>query len=235
MLYEISANVPSHLFQGAVMAAPPPLLPPPPPVLRVRGLRIGDKFQTSKCVYTVVGVIQAVDPKNPGMSDGIYRFQHPNGQIRVAKQVKVSNAAQLERANAEQAHMKQLSDAGGSSHINHLFEFYYPAGATHATFIVEYCNQDTLMNNIKICEDAGQLMEERFCWHVLGQVAAALSMCHYGIKDPLKTQYKLQAWDTIVHLDLKPQNIFVTTLPASITEDFMGPPPRPRRLRLCCL
>ena len=40
-------------------------------------------------------------------------------------------------------------------------------------------------------------------------MSSALSMTHNGIKNPLKKHMQMKPWDTIVHMDIKPGNVFV--------------------------
>ena len=58
---------------------------------------------------------------------------------------------------------------------------------------------------------SGKPISEEFCWHVLAHMSAALSLCHVGIPDPTKPQYKFQKWNCICHLDIKPHNVFLSS------------------------
>ena len=50
-------------------------------------------------------------------------------------------------------------------------------------------------------------------------LASALSLMHNGIKHPLDKQKQLPGWDTIVHLDVKLENVFISQKRAKGHED----------------
>lgn len=50
------------------------------------------------------------------------------------------------------------------------------------------------------------ILPEAFLWHVFHSMANALCYCCYGTNEP---SYHKRGWDSIVHMDIKPENMLL--------------------------
>ncbi|EGF82862.1 hypothetical protein BATDEDRAFT_18886 [Batrachochytrium dendrobatidis JAM81] len=67
--------------------------------------------------------------------------------------------------------------------------------------IMEYCEGGDLAAVIKRCKKEGRFIPEEIVWNLLGQLLLALQECHASDKHP-----------TILHRDIKPDNVFLDKL-----------------------
>ena len=74
--------------------------------------------------------------------------------------------------------------------------------------ILEYCDGGSIESLIVERQRVKQPFSESFMWHALRHLCSALSATHNGIKDPFNKTMQLKDWDTIVHMDIKPANVF---------------------------
>src|ERR1700761_7614575 len=58
---------------------------------------------------------------------------------------------------------------------------------------------------------SGRRISEAFLWHAMLGIANALAFLHWGITDAANGQGPVHGWDTICHLDIKPQNVFLSS------------------------
>ena len=145
------------------------------------------------------------------MSHGIRLLKHPNGTLRVEKRLLMEPRSKRERAEVEGNTLLRIADAGGSPHINHIYEAFWATDNPHSSLILEHCDKQSLQQFIDHQVRSRKLTDETFCWHVLRDLSAALSMCHYGVRDPLNKQFKIANWNMICHLDIKPGNVFLSS------------------------
>lgn len=165
-------------------------------------------------VYKVIKVLQAPTEDSQSMSHGVSLVESPSGALRVEKCLQMTSAVKRERAEQEKSILERLRSAGASSaNINVLYEAFWPESSEHATFLLEYCDRGTVEAWIHAHADRDMLVSEDFCWHLYQGLAAALCMCHYGIRDPERPELGIRHWDTICHLDIKPCNVFLSTIP----------------------
>ena len=145
------------------------------------------------------------------MSDGVRILKTDKGVFRIEKRLRVATATQQERYDAEKNALTQLRRAGGCNNINFLYEEVIHDSSLHRSLILEHCDLGTLEEAIQHQISIKRPFEEAFVWHVFAQMAAALAMCHFGMRNPLHPQYKIMNWNTITHLDIKPANIFLSS------------------------
>lgn len=144
------------------------------------------------------------------MSDSIEVVRNlRNGGIYVKKVVFRSGHSQ-KRARAELATLKTVQ---GRAHLNQMFE-HWPVGGNRHCFILEYCDLGSMEDNLADLRRARQPAGEMSLWNVLMGVGDALTFLHRGTDD------------AICHLDIKPQNIFLSShgaqgaLPRVVLADF---------------
>ena len=176
-----------------------------------------------KVLYTIVKSLQPPNQRLGGMNDGIHVIKHPQGELRVLKTMKMTTNQERWSFSTEKKHLQQIAHAGGSHHINHLFEGFWPENGPKAYLVLEFCDMGSLLGLMNEKRQEGGLFAESFMWHILAQMSAALSMTHFGVRDPLKKQYKLQNWNCIAHLDIKLDNVFLSSKRAPGQEDDEWP------------
>jgi len=76
------------------------------------------------------------------------------------------------------------------------------------TLYFEYCEGPDLSHIIR----KRKILPESFIWHVFVQIAEALALLHYG-HDRKHSDQDPQGWQTVVHRDVKPGNIFLRSSP----------------------
>ncbi|KAK5162769.1 uncharacterized protein LTR77_011200 [Saxophila tyrrhenica] len=165
-------------------------------------------------VYVVKETLQqgTNDPKR--MSNGVRVLQriNPNRKFFVVeKNLMAGSDKAFTRVKIEIAALKQIRDAGGSPHINTIIDEFWAEGSRSCTILLEHCDIGTLEQEIQRMNAKGMFLEEFFMWDVLESVLKALCFCHYGIRNAHAPKYKLNPWNTICHLDIKPANLFVTS------------------------
>lgn len=115
---------------------------------------------------------------------------------------------------------------------------YIPLGrsSTGPSLYLEYCELGTLqdliktylMQNDRYPKKAQAYIPERFIWHVLESMASALLYIHHGQSSDKYHAISPKNWPSIVHRDIKPDNIFLRKSPGSeypvvVLADFVSP------------
>ncbi|KAF2168403.1 hypothetical protein M409DRAFT_21154 [Zasmidium cellare ATCC 36951] len=141
-----------------------------------------------------------------GMSESISLIRSKDdGRLYIEKQVR-TDGIYRKRTEAE---VQTLKAVRGHPNLNKLVEYEVKANGI-CSIILEYCDGGALDARIAEIESHGHHFSEAGVWHVLLSVAKALPFMHTGVKDVERDQPDPD-WDTIAHLDLKPQNIFLSS------------------------
>ncbi len=124
---------------------------------------------------------------------------------------------------------------------------YIPLGRSHAgaSLYMEYCELGTLQDliekylkrNRQNPREPHAYIPERFVWHVLESMASALLYIHHGVSPDDYHAIHTKDWSSIVHRDIKPDNIFLrkspdAEYPVPVLADFVGPLYSPLRPNL---
>ncbi|MCJ1397942.1 hypothetical protein MMC11_001138 [Xylographa trunciseda] len=93
---------------------------------------------------------------------------------------------------------------------------YFPAPDN--VFLMEFCDGGDLDRLSKFYRDKDELLPESFLWHVFLQGAEGLAYIHHGHG---QTDIPKHNWSPIIHLDIKPENIFLQWRPGcDTTRDY---------------
>jgi serine/threonine protein kinase len=85
------------------------------------------------------------------------------------------------------------------------FDLQTSNGLCH--LVLDYCDRGNLEEMIQDALSRNRYLKESFVWNVLAAGCNALMFLHHGLTDA-KTKPN-PSWDTILHLDIKPSNIFL--------------------------
>lgn len=114
---------------------------------------------------------------------------------------------------------------------------YIPLGRSNTgpSLYLEYCELGTLQDlimayvarNDRHPRNPQTYIPERFIWHVLESMASALLYMHHGNSPDKYHAINPKNWPSIVHRDIKPDNIFLrkspdTKYPVVVLADFVG-------------
>lgn len=164
--------------------------------------------------YEVEEILQDRNNDPSRMSNGVRVLRSgATGFCIVEKKVITSYDYAYNRTNNEIAALMQIREAGGSPHINGIYDVFWHDNLQNCTILLEHCNRYTLAEKIdRSPRTIPPGIDEAFCWHVLEGMTTALAMLHYGVRN-LDTglKYQLRDWNTVVHLDIKPMNVFLTS------------------------
>ncbi|MCJ1432102.1 hypothetical protein MMC27_001458 [Xylographa pallens] len=90
------------------------------------------------------------------------------------------------------------------------FSEYFPAPKN--VFLMEYCNGGDLERIAFRYRQLDDFVPESFLWHILLQVAEGLAFLHHGRSQTASSNH---AWGSIIHADIKPENLFLQWRPGS--------------------
>lgn len=159
--------------------------------------------------------------KPGGMSLAINIVEHRStGKQYIEKQIANHIRGDSSRLEAEIATLRQISIYGGKYNLNAMLQYAPGPRATH--LILEYCSGGNLQDKTDELRARNSRHPESFVWHVLLSCSNALDFLHrgpynmFGRQDPI--------WDTICHLDIKPENIYLQEIgerhPRVVLGDF---------------
>ncbi|CAX40143.1 serine/threonine-protein kinase, putative [Candida dubliniensis CD36] len=143
----------------------------------------------------------------------VRRVRHKDGQILVRKEIEYTSMTSQERNHiiSELRILRELDHP-------HIVKYYRHDHIPEKKMIhiyMEYCEGGDLARVIKNFKGSKSRIPEEFVWQVLVQVLLGLYRCHYGINaekvDLFKTAQEPKYTNTIIHRDIKPDNIFVGT------------------------
>ena len=171
------------------------------------GPRRDRRQQRARCAVPGYEIVKPL--KTGGMSDAVNLVKNQrSGKLYVEKRIVLTNRNQR-RTAVGLAALKRVR----GSHLNVMFDHIWQPGI--CSFILEYCDSGSLDQKIEDLRRYRHSISETFAWHVLLGLAKALSFLHYGVPG-----------DAILHLDIKPQNVLLSTdgrsgsLPRVILADF---------------
>ncbi|KAK3719695.1 hypothetical protein LTR37_004232 [Vermiconidia calcicola] len=155
--------------------------------------------------------------KTGGMSEAVNIVKdRVTGKLFVEKRVR-ADGVRLGRTNAE---LNALMRIQRGQNLNYMITYLWGYGNINCTFILEYCDNGNLAEQIQKYRAQRRGISEDFAWHVLLSISHALAFLHQGIKNGAVEQGPKRDWNTLCHLDIKPCNIFLSTA------DQEGPYPR---------
>lgn len=141
-----------------------------------------------------------------GMSEAITIIRsRQDGKLYVEKKVR-TDGHRRKRTHAE---LEALKACRGHPNLNKLIEYEVKSDGL-CSIILEYCDGGSVDQRITELAAKGQHFAEVSVWHFLSSVAKALAFLHTGVRD-IKKDRPDPKWNTIAHLDLKPQNIFLSS------------------------
>ncbi|KAK4504286.1 hypothetical protein PRZ48_005202 [Zasmidium cellare] len=147
--------------------------------------------------------IKALTPGGMSESVTIVRSRY-DGKLYVEKRVRTDGQHRKRTA----AEIQALKAVKGHPNLNRLIEYEVKANGLCSIFL-EYCDGGSLDKRIATMASQGGHFSEASVWHVLHSVSKALAYMHSGVKD--ERDQPPRDWNTIAHLDLKPQNIFISS------------------------
>ncbi|KAI9827659.1 MAG: hypothetical protein M1826_006222 [Phylliscum demangeonii] len=141
-----------------------------------------------------------------------------DGKKMVEKQFKVKDGKEM--AWGEMDVLRRLFHRNIVEYVDGFITDHPPA----ASMYMEWCDLGTLDDLIRYYWDEEIPMPESFVRHVFISLADALAYCQTGVKDvtqEMKPTSKVEGWRTVIHSDLKANNVFLTSAGA-----FPSPYPR---------
>jgi serine/threonine protein kinase len=144
-----------------------------------------------------------------GMSTAINVVKsRSTGEVFVQKCVPIGEARwQAKRFRAEVAALVRIKKYGGSPHLNKIIDFEVSSPSSDAVLILEYCDMGSLLDYTRAASQSRTPISEAMVWNVLQAGGKALAFLHEGIIGDRQASN----WDPIAHLDIKPQNIFLSS------------------------
>jgi serine/threonine protein kinase len=143
--------------------------------------------------------------KTGGMSEAILVVRDKrHGKVYIAKRVSGRGSS---RTMAELNTLRRIRQG---QNLNYMVDHFWNLGRTHLTFILEYCDGGTLEDMIQQHRRSGRRISEAFLWHAVLGIANAIAFLHWGIRDAANGGQPAHGWKTICHLDIKPQNVFLS-------------------------
>lgn len=157
--------------------------------------------------------------KEGGMSAAINVVEElSTGKRYVEKQIAVDKRRGPKRVEAEIGALRQISQYGSEYNLNSMVQYVPGRRTTH--IILEYCDGGDLQQATDRLYERGDRHPESFIWHVLVSCIRALDLLHKGPTD-LFGRYD-PSWNTICHLDIKPENIYLQDIGEKIPRVVLG-------------
>lgn len=148
--------------------------------------------------------------------------QRSTGKIHIEKQILNDHERGPTRMEAEIAALRQISRYGEQYNLNRMLQYAPGNRAMH--IILEYCEGGDLQAATDRLRERTGKHSESFVWHVLLSCTKALDLLHRGPTEP-SGQHNPD-WNTICHLDIKPENIYLQDIgerhPRIVLGDFGG-------------
>ncbi|KAI9858681.1 MAG: hypothetical protein M1813_007313 [Trichoglossum hirsutum] len=138
------------------------------------------------------------------MNGGIYVVrQKRSGQIFVEKRIKPSEI-DVGRREIEILHGLEPHEG-----IIRCYEAFLTKSPPAAALYFEWCDLGNLLCLVERFSAHGMHIPEQFVWHTFHTLACAISYIHFGIHDPTTPSRPNSRWRTVLHRDIKPNNIFL--------------------------
>ena len=147
-----------------------------------------------------------------GMSTAVNLVKNvQTGKLYVEKRIRADGPSR-KPAGRELKTLLRISNMYGSGgNLNTLVTHKVLKDGMLVSLILDHCDVGSLMDLLKNTAQTGNRISEVSMWNILQGVASGLAFLHNGITniDLNHEPQKIQGWDTICHLDIKPQNIFL--------------------------
>ena len=149
------------------------------------------------------------------MNLGVFVVKHRvTGRVYVEKRLDKSTQAAWERVYQEVHILKRINlEPGGDkpclNWMNH--DTFGYRGTTTTALYLEHCDQGNLGQYITSRCHTGRMCLEQWVWATIWSISRALCWMHWGIVDlnDRPSRQAMEKWNTISHLDIKPDNIFL--------------------------
>lgn len=129
-----------------------------------------------------------------------------SGKLYVEKRVRTDGGNE-KYARAEISALGRLGRE--SRHINFMVQYAF--SHHFITFILEYCEGGSLRDKMTAYAMSKRTFSSDYLWHILVSIARGLAYMHFGILDAWDPRPVSSSWNTTCHLDLKLDNIFITS------------------------
>ena len=144
--------------------------------------------------------------KTGGLSEAIILVKtRSSGKLRIIKCISTKKGIPAAKE------LEILKRIPKGYHMNYMVEYAWTPDRLRLDICLEYCDMGSLGMLLEDHIRGRKTFHSNFIWHVLHDLGCALSFLHFGIKNPRDPKARIDSnWDTIAHLDIKPDNIFLS-------------------------
>ena len=150
------------------------------------------------------------------------------GKLYVEKRIRASGPSHKAATREIKTLLRISSQYGLGGNLNTMITHKILKEGMLVSLILDFCDVGSLTDLLKSAMQTGNRIPEIMMWNIMQGVASGLAFLHNGIKEiePGQMPEKVYGWDTICHLDIKPQNIFMHSkgglygLPRIVLADF---------------
>ena len=148
--------------------------------------------------------------------------------IKQARALEVSDISRTRRGLAREAVYQYQLNERNTENVVRLRRYKYYRGEQKYRFYLEYCPHGDLERLRYRYRNWGTLLPELFLWHVFHSLAEAIASMEGPWVEFITGRHHDPLWN-MLHLDLKPQNVFLSEPPnvepdseADPTSDYPG-------------